>query len=194
MSALMMGIVATIFLSVLSSVQTSLGREQTRSIDNDQARLAVEAIDREVRSGNVLYDPGAETCAAGVTPCVTGTHDGYQLRVYTQANAPTRNSGNPMCVQWRLTNGRLLSRSWPSGNTAGATGWRAVAENLVNASQAVAPFQLDSSTATGGRLVNITLLVNAKTTDTSTRTMRVETSVAIRNQTTGDPCTPVPSG
>src|SRR5919108_3218801 len=127
-----MGVVLTAFLSILASVQRHMVRERDRSTTDDQARLAVEAIDREVRSGDVLYNPTFEP-----SPTVAG----YGFRVYTEANAPTRNGGSPLCVQYRVSSGSLLRRSWPSGSPGSATGWRTVALNIVNTT---APFALDA--------------------------------------------------
>src|SRR5712691_4509432 len=47
-STAMLGVVLSIFFGVLVSVQTGLVRQTDRSRSNDQARLAVEEIDREV--------------------------------------------------------------------------------------------------------------------------------------------------
>src|SRR5204862_813 len=77
------GVVLTIFLGTLMSVQTAVGKETDRSDSNDQARLAVEALDREIRSGNLLYAP---------------TAGGMNLVIYTQTNATTRNPGNRLVV------------------------------------------------------------------------------------------------
>jgi hypothetical protein len=72
---------------------------------------------------------------------------------------------------------------------------------VVNAdlTPAVPAFQLDSSSAQGGgtalgsRLVNIVLVMNAKTSDGPN--VQIQDSIEIRNQTSvsGDPCTP-PAG
>ncbi len=181
----LMVIVAVVFLSVLQSAQNAIVGEQGRSTNNDQARLAIEEIDREVRSGDVLYDPATE--ASPSSPY-------YGLRVYTEANATTRGYA-AMCVQWRISNSQLLVRRWPSGNTAAVTGWRTVADSIVNVSQGVHAFELDPSSTSGGRILNITVLVNSKPSDTTSRTIRLDDAVAIRNQVTGtNPCAAVPSG
>lgn len=179
-----LGVVVTAFVGVLSSVQTALVREETRSATVDQARLAIEAIDREVRSGNVLYDP------ANATPTAY-----YGMRVYTQSNGTAR------CVQYQVQSQSLLRRSWLSGSGT-ATAWRTVATGIVNSGSGatVRPFQLDTSTAAGygstlgSRVVNVTFIVNAKPGDVASRDVRLVSSIAIRNQTSGDPCTPVPAG
>src|SRR5438094_5740015 len=91
---MLLSIVVSIFMTVFMSVETSFGRQSDRSQSNDQARLAVEEIDREVRSGNLLYDPSLESNS------LYGIYPGMSLRVYTQTNAPSRDPSN-RCVQWR---------------------------------------------------------------------------------------------
>jgi type II secretory pathway pseudopilin PulG len=98
------------FLTVLQSVQTGVIRQQERSMTNDAARLAIQRLDREIRSGNVLYDPAGEALAS------------YSMRIYTQANAPTRNPAF-QCVQWKIEDQQLLRRSWPSGRPEEVSGW-----------------------------------------------------------------------
>jgi hypothetical protein len=179
-------IVASVFMSLLESVQEGVARQDYRSRSNDQARLAMEAVDREVRSGSVLYDPAGEVDAGGAPLAY------YGLRVYTYANAPTRNAGNPVCVQFRISNQQLLRRWWPSGNLAASTGWQIVATNVVNVTQGVRAFQLDP---TNSRIVDVTILANVQTTGRfAGPAVRIQSSDSIRNSGTGNPCTPVPSG
>src|SRR5438309_10254956 len=102
---LLLGIVVAALLSVMYSAQTNLGREISRSSSNDQVRLAIESLDREVRSGEVLYDPASESYSSG------DVTSGMSLRIFTQSNAPTRSG--PRCVQWRITSAGLLQeRNW----------------------------------------------------------------------------------
>jgi prepilin-type N-terminal cleavage/methylation domain-containing protein len=56
----LLSVVVGIFLSVLVSVQNHVAREERRHRANDQVRLAIQQLDREVRSGNVFRDPAAE--------------------------------------------------------------------------------------------------------------------------------------
>ncbi|HVE46375.1 MAG TPA: hypothetical protein VNA57_06475 [Acidimicrobiales bacterium] len=149
-----------IALSSLSSVQNSVTRADSRSQTNDQARLAVEQLDRQIRSGNLLYDPALES------------PPGLSLRVYTQAN------GTQRCVQWRILNGELQTRSWPETYPTIGTpsGWRTVADGIVNnASQPafILPAGFEK------RLIEIDLRVNHNPKKGST--VRVTSSVAGRN-------------
>jgi len=59
-AAAVMGVVVTAFLSILASVEKGVARESDRSNNNDQARLALQEIDKEIRSGSLLYDPAGE--------------------------------------------------------------------------------------------------------------------------------------
>jgi hypothetical protein len=121
------------------------------------------------------------------------------MHFQTQANGNTR--GGLTCVQYRISSDQLLRRSWPSGNPGAVSGWWTVTDAVVNAdlTPAVPAFQLDSSSAQGGgtalgsRLVNIVLVMNAKTSDGPN--VQIQDSIEIRNQTSvsGDPCTP-PAG
>jgi len=84
-----MSIVLLVFTSVLASVQRGVVAQDTLSQTLDQTRLALQQLDREMRSGNVLYDPALENApaASGGIPSCSGCLPGYTLRVYTQTNA-----------------------------------------------------------------------------------------------------------
>jgi prepilin-type N-terminal cleavage/methylation domain-containing protein len=189
-----MGFVITAVLSVLSSAMIGYNRQSDRSTTNDQARLAVEELDREIRSGNLLYDPALEAGSAG-----SGIVPGYALRIYTQNNADTRNPG-PRCDQWRILNGSLQHREWTTTWREDdiVSGWRTIATNIVN--QTVSPpvpaFVLPSAVSYpyyGGRLLSITLLAQVKASSGSP--VRVQESVTGRDTEYGYPtnvCTDIP--
>lgn len=190
-SMTVMGVVAMLFLTVLFSIQTNIMRQQVRSVANDQARLGLEQMDREIRSGNLLYDPSesfpSPTC--GGYACVSG----FSIRVYTQVNAPTRTPPQ-QCVQWIVQDLRLMRRAWAPGATTNLSGWRVIAEHVVNrdVSPQVPAFSIDPTP--GGRVLAITLLVNPRLgLENAPRTVRLNTSLAIRNSTAGDPCSPMPA-
>ncbi len=182
---MMMSIVASVFLGVLSSVQRSAVRLDRLSRANDNARLAIEALDREIRSGNVLYDPAQEN------PTYSSLPNGYTLRIYTQTNATSRTpSPGYMCVLWTIdANQQLVSRMWPPLHPEQATGWRVVAEAIVNraVTPAVPAFALDPDPNKGGRTVDITLLVNPDLDGTSAQTVKIETASTGRNTSYGFP-------
>lgn len=177
---MILGIALAIFLSVLFSVQRGVVLQERRTARNDQARLAIQALDRELRSGNVLYDPASESVPY------------YSLRVYTQSNAPTRGI---MCVQWLLVGEKLQTRQWVPYNTSTATSWRTVAEGIVN--RTVTPnvqlFTVDPDPYKGGRTVQVTLLVNDDYANHPEQTIRLQAALTGRNTTYGtlqNACTP----
>jgi type II secretory pathway pseudopilin PulG len=196
-------IAATIFLGTMTSVYTGVNRQQRRSEINDEARAAIEQIDREVRSGSYienpstqasdyLYDPTSESFAAptcGGHACEAG----FSVRVYTQANATTR-TPPVQCVQYLVTGQKLLRRAWAPGASSSLEGWRTIATDIVNRNVApsVPVFAMDGSSGT--RVLAIRLLVNNRFGQADApRTVRIESSIAMRNFSAGDPCTPIPT-
>lgn len=146
-------IVMTIFFSVLAVVQTNTVKQTNRSISNDEARIAMQQIDREIRSGNVFQDP---------------TDGGMAMRIYSQANFPTRPSGH-RCVQWQIKDEQLETRSWDVAwlTTKDVGTWRTVARHIVNERAAVPAFTLDTSVQYGGdptnasgRVLRLTIVSN----------------------------------
>lgn len=197
---LLLVIAATIYLGSMTSVYTGVNRQQRRSEINDEARAAVEQFDREVRSGNFIanasgnyiYNPATEVFAA---PACGGyaCEAGFSVRVYTQANATTR-TPPVQCVQYVVTGQRLLRRAWAPGAASSLAGWQTIATEIVNkdVSPAVPVFSMDGSSGT--RVLAITLLVNNRLGQADApRTVRIESSVAMRNFSAGDPCTPIPA-
>ncbi len=75
-----MSIVLLVFTSTLTSMQRAVVDEDVRGRLNDEARLAVQTIDKMVRSGNLLYDPEDES---GNDP-YGALSTGFMFRVYTQ--------------------------------------------------------------------------------------------------------------
>ncbi len=138
-----------------------------RSRSVDEARLAARQIDRQIRSGNVLYTPES---------------GGMALRVYTQAN------GEQKCVQWRLAGRQLQWRSWATtwvidGNVSP---WRVAADDVVNATVAppVPMFALDTSQPEYGQRV-MKVAIIAHDDARSGAPVRVELSVSGRNTHAG---------
>lgn len=181
---MIMGIALPVFYGVLSSVQQSAARNDYLSRANDQARLAVEELDREIRSGNVLYDPANETPSY------------LTMRIYTQTNAATRRasfgSTGYVCALWTINeDGRLIKNMWPPGKPGESTGWRVVAEGMVNRDQVPEEdgyaFVLDEDLSKGRRTVNIKLLVNPNPDSSWSRTVQVEMSSTGRNTSYGFP-------
>ena len=169
-------------------------KQTDRSITNDQARQAVEQIDREIRSGNVFFDPATEPndSAHQVAPSMS-------LRVYTQADYPSYASNR--CYQWRVTtDGLLQSRNWQSDadgtpRSGTVTNFHTVADHIVNRtnSPTVPAFVMTLP----NRTVTITMVVNQRATSGSDE--RIESAVTGRNTEYNQPstvsreCTTLPS-
>lgn len=173
---IVLAIVLPMTYSVLITVERQTKDETARADAVGDARLALQQIDRLVRSGNVLYDPATETLP-------------LSMRVYTQANGERR------CVQWQVHDGLLRSRSWSPTWTVDAlvSDWGVVARNIVNTT-ATPPFALQGgSTPFGSRLVDIKLLVQNPSSEG--QPIDVTSSLSGRNTAYGyDPgvCNPVP--
>lgn len=163
-------IAAAVFYTLLFTVQRSLVTQQERSDNNDSARLAVERLDREIRSGNVLYDPSLE-----FDPF-------YSLRVYTQSNQ------TPNCVQWRIHDRSLQRRSWEANGTPPASlSWSTIVERIVNKDEAVHAFTRDPDATKSGRTVVVEIL--AADPEGSSRPARIKASITGRNTTFNYPTT-----
>lgn len=187
-------------LSVLLTVQRDTVRVADRESAVTASRQAVAQIDRQVRSGNVLFAPGNELQGLpnGTVGCTSpgDPNLGNCMRIYTQSNGAER------CVQWQVVpdpaapgTSKLQTRSWsPTWSTDGIkSGWSVVSRGLSPAA-AVKPFALQGgSTAYNSRLLDIRIQVLVPKT---TKTQDVETSLHGRNTFYGyDPntCNPVPS-
>jgi prepilin-type N-terminal cleavage/methylation domain-containing protein len=176
---MILGIVAAVFATTLASVQRVVSQTDSRTQNNTQARLALEELDREIRSGNVLYDPGS------------GTDAYYRFKIYTQSNAPTRDPApGYVCRLWRITpTYDLQTRFWPPLEPTQATDWRTVATGVVNRalSPAVPAFALDPDPNKGGRTVNIVLMMNNDLADRPNETVKIQSSLTGRNTSYGFP-------
>lgn len=177
------GTILAVIYGVLISVQKQTADTVKRADSVDQVRLALSEIDRQVRSGNVLYNPIYEA-AIGFP---------MSMRVYTQANGMQR------CVQWQIIGGALRTRgwstTWQTDPPGAVTPWRTIARNVVNTS-AETPFVLSGggTTAYGSRLVDIRILV--KDPGAGGKPAEVLGSLSGRNTLYGfDPgiCDPVPA-
>lgn len=187
-----LGVVALVFTSTLGAVQRRVVDQERLSRTLDQTRLAIQQLDREIRSGNVLYDPALEN--NGVSSC-SGCLPGYTLRVYTQSNATTR--GGYRCGLWQIdVEGRLLVRYWPPSDPADATAWREVASGIVNRELSEPAFELEDDPLKGDRTVNVSLAVNEDLAYRPGQTVRIQASLTGRNTSYDYPinvCATVPA-
>lgn len=165
-----LGVVVGLLVAILGASQTQLERNISRSASNDEVRLAAYSLDREIRSGNVLYDPAQEAYAAGD---IVG---GMSIRVYTQSNA------NFKCVQWRITDDEELQRrswdpNWPSDPTNLVSGWNTVASGIRNRADAKgAAFSLPQT-----NLLTVDLWSNSDPDARKGKAVNVKASVSGRN-------------
>ena len=186
----MLSVVLLIFTSVLASVQRSVVVNQRYSEANDEARLALQQLDRELRSGNVINDPA---------DAITGFTDApanQRLLIYTQANLPTR--GEAQCELWKVTaDAKLQVRRWTPGSSSWATSWRTVAEYIINRSTGVNAFTMNTDPLKGERTVDVRLQVNPDPVANPDRTIELQASLTGRNTSYNYPtniCQTLPSG
>lgn len=166
----LLSVLLAVAMTFITLFQRTVQTAAERSIANDTVRLAVQRMDRLIRSGNIIYDP---------SDTAYGTGDGMQLRVYTQAN------GDQKCVEWRISGSALDSRSWdPLWQTTDpglVEGWSPITDGLANA--AISPvepaFSLDAEQAEyGSRVLRVRLLTSE---DLDDHEARVEASITGRN-------------
>jgi prepilin-type N-terminal cleavage/methylation domain-containing protein len=172
---MLLGVVLAMVAQVMISTQTQVQLETGRSARNDRLGLAIRAIERDLRSGEVVADPSAENDAAnGIVP-------GMSFRVRTEVNAAS--SSSDRCRQWRIAGGKLQSRSWsPAWRTdLDVNSWSVAADGIANAdaSPAVAAFRISTDPNFAGQVVEVRLL--ARPDSSETKTQRVETSITSRN-------------
>jgi prepilin-type N-terminal cleavage/methylation domain-containing protein len=173
-----LSIVMLVMTTTLTSIQQAVVEEDVRVRLNDQARLAVQVIDRLVRSGNILYDPVDE---AGNDP-YDAAATGYLFRIYTQAEQVEGQDAR--CALWLVNDQQqLLYRTWPIMDPDAASSWTIAAEGIVNRELDEPPFQLDAA----GRTIAVEFHVNPDFTDRPEATQVVEASLTGRNTSFGYP-------
>jgi prepilin-type N-terminal cleavage/methylation domain-containing protein len=174
-----LSIVLLVFTTTLATVQRSVGEQQIRSTNNDNVRLALENLDRLVRSGNVLIDPSVVN-----TDC-KATGSAYQcLLAYSQANGTTALPAR--CIQWRVEGTTLETRWWEPGEKATTTTvWREVATGIQNlqTTPVTQTFRLDPDPLKQGRSVEVLFIVGTGSVDGPLA--RVEASLTARNTSYG---------
>lgn len=147
-SMIVFGVAIAMVYTVLLKVQSYTTDVQGSADANFELRQSIAVIDRQVRSGNVLYSPANETTPSTCTP--SGTDAGTCMRVYTQANGLER------CVQWQVLadpahagTQMLRSRSWsPDWQSDGNfTTWTIEARGLMG-TPSTAPFTLQGAVNT----------------------------------------------
>src|SRR5919106_3456999 len=152
-----LSIVLLVFTTTFSSIQRAVSDEQVRSVNNDNVRLALENLDRLVRSGNVLIDPSVAD-----TDCKATSSEYQCLLAYSQANGTTAQPAR--CIQWRVQGTALQTREWlpkPASKAATVTNWREVATGILNLQMTpvAQTFRLDPDPLKQRRSVEVLFLV-----------------------------------
>lgn len=194
-SMLVFSVAVTLVYGAVIFTMRTMNESQQSSDAVTEARLALATIDRQVRSGNVLYSPANEPalysgCTADPDPLKSA---GTCMRIYTQSN------GDEKCVQWQVLddgsgNGTadLRVRSWETTYPAGdATDWSVAARGLVLSSDQ--PFTLlGAESPYDERLLRVQIDVRDERTG---GTSSIVSSLAGRNTSYGydtGRCEPVP--
>ena len=173
-----LSIVMLVLTTTLSSIQRAVVEEDVRIRLNDQARLALQSIDRLVRSGNILYDPVDES---GNDPYDAGA-TGYLFRIYTQAEQSATQDAR--CALWLVNDDQqLIYRTWPILDPDAASDWSVVADGIVNRDLAAPAFTLDPA----GRTIAVEFHVNPDLAKRPQATQVVEASLTGRNTSFGYP-------
>lgn len=175
-----LSIVLLVFTTTLMGLQRAQVEEDERIRLNDQARLAIQSIDRLVRSGNILYHPEDET---GNDPFDT-TATGYLFRIYSQAKFDPTDT--PRCFLWLVDDQqRLLERWWPALDPDSASEWVTIAEGIVNREEEIPAFDLADDDVS--RTVVVTFRINTDLEDDPDATKQVQAALTGRNTSFGYP-------
>jgi hypothetical protein len=150
---------------VLLSVQRQTKATGQFSDDVGQARLALQSVDRLVRSANQPLSVSLSGVALGL---LTTAHPGYP--------------GVDRCVQFKVLNGALLTRNFEPGDTPQPWPTGSLARRL---NPATVPFTTTSAAQ---------VVVRFDVLDSTGRSTRVESALTARNVagsggTTVDPAT-----
>jgi type II secretory pathway pseudopilin PulG len=157
---LISGIVAALAARFVISFSTDAGAATATAGRVDSVRLALDGLERQVRSGDALYiEPPDGTCAAYGS-------GGNCVRVATEAD------GTTSCVQYQLIpdpagagsyrlRTRVYSLNWASGGSVGA--WRQVANALAPPTAAAPPFSLAQQSGGGSQVLTVQFTAPAAT-------------------------------
>ena len=178
-----LSIVLLVFTTTFATIQKAATEQQVRSVNNDNVRLALENLDRLVRSGNVLIDPSVAD-----TDCKATSSEYQCLLAYSQANGTTAQPAR--CIQWRVQGTALQTREWlpkPASKAATVTNWREVATGILNLQMTpvAQTFRLDPDPLKQRRSVEVLFLVGTSAQGTEGPVARIEASLTARNTSYG---------
>ena len=146
----LLAMVLAFLLSALTHAQNDYVQQVDRVDSNDQLRAALQAMDHEIRSGDILYSPSGEQYPAGCSGATCQAAPYYSFRVLSETNVPAPRD-EKRCVQFRVTSVGLLQRrdwdpNWTNSNDpVQVTGWRTLASGVLNYPGAPAPYNTPSS-------------------------------------------------
>lgn len=140
--------VFTVALAVMSSATMSM-LTATRQADGvsvatDQVRVGFHRLEKQVRYANAISTPGASGTAWYVE---------FRTLDWVRDDRTDPDNKHERCVQWRVLNGRLETRSWlinASRQPLDLRPWQTVATGLVNDFATEPPF---GPPPPGGRLL-----------------------------------------
>lgn len=187
-AAAIMVIVSTIGFSAVGSVFGTGARALDKAQSTTSASQALSELRQEIVSGNVLYDPNSEfgtVCGTGWSPSVNcAGGDGAQIPVGFSLRIYTQNNGNYTCVQWRVDDGALQTRSWlsPPPSPAPKVPWTTLVTGVVNATYPSSGSPTTPFVAQGGNyegLVNVELVLDQH--GTTEAPVVVQSSIAARD-------------
>jgi hypothetical protein len=157
---LISGIVAVLAARFVISFSQDAGAATATAGGVDSVRMALDGLERQVRSGDALYLEAPDgTCAAYGS-------GGNCLRVATEVD------GTTSCVQYQVipdpaANGtyrlrtRAYSLNWASGGVVGA--WRQVANGFTAPTAAAPPFSLAQQAGGGAQVLTVQFAAPAAT-------------------------------
>lgn len=175
-SALML-VVMTFAFQALVSLQNAETRVNLRGQTTDQGHLALEQIETEARSANLLGTP---------------TSNGTALTLYTQTN------GKFLCAQWKVVSGSLETRTFsPTWSVDGiVSGWRVVATNVINGTNKdpMYPSTTPIFSVTSSTTLVVDLLTNADSGHSNYLTLQTSvTGRDIEYNVSSSACSSIPS-
>ena len=152
-------------LPQLAGVFRSVGGQQTRSQSQDLAQVAVAQIERDLRSGRLLTDPGPVDGVAGMDVILA-----------------TEAFGAPSCVEYRISGGVFQRRSRDLGvGVPWPTAFSQIIDRITNGatSPAIPAFRRDLASAT----LDVSLVVDRTGTPSGTASaaVRIDTSITGRD-------------
>jgi hypothetical protein len=154
------GIVAVLATRFVISFSMDAGAATATAGRVDSVRLALDGLERQVRSGDALYIEAPDgTCAAYGS-------GGNCVRVATEVN------GTTSCVQYQVVTDpagagsyrlrtRIYSPNWASDGVVGA--WRQVANGLAAPTNAAPPFSLAQQSGVGSQVLTVQFVAQAVT-------------------------------